>query len=284
MPDFGIFRGFNEKLFGDKLYAGQLPTQLGLIGSEEVSDIDPDYKAILDYATTQGYTLPSGAQQALQNALVVDLKGAGVWSKLDTFAVFATDGDSDFALIDWINLSQYTAYNSPTFTSNQGFQGNGTSSYIDTNYNANTNGVNYSLNSASIGGYMRIGDTSPGSSEALLFATDGTNFSWMRYTSKRAYFNSSTFTGYTTTLGQSNQFASFIRTSSTNLQIFVNGSITDNLTNNSAGVPNSTFYTLRGITTNFSDSQMSMVYAGGDLSSEQSDFYTAFYTNYLSNL
>lgn len=35
MPDFGIFRGFNEKLFGDKLYAGQLPTQLGLIGSED---------------------------------------------------------------------------------------------------------------------------------------------------------------------------------------------------------------------------------------------------------
>jgi hypothetical protein len=36
MPDFGIFRGFNDKLFGEKLYAGQLPTQLGLIGSQEV--------------------------------------------------------------------------------------------------------------------------------------------------------------------------------------------------------------------------------------------------------
>jgi hypothetical protein len=36
MPDFGIFRGFNEKLFGDKLVAGQLPTQLGIIGSQEV--------------------------------------------------------------------------------------------------------------------------------------------------------------------------------------------------------------------------------------------------------
>ena len=32
MPDFGIMRGFNDKLFGDKLVAGQLPTQLGLIG------------------------------------------------------------------------------------------------------------------------------------------------------------------------------------------------------------------------------------------------------------
>ena len=38
MPDFGIMRGFNDKLFGDKLYAGQLPTQLGLIGSQEVND------------------------------------------------------------------------------------------------------------------------------------------------------------------------------------------------------------------------------------------------------
>ena len=35
MPDFGQFRGFSDKLFGDKLYAGQLPTQLGLIGSED---------------------------------------------------------------------------------------------------------------------------------------------------------------------------------------------------------------------------------------------------------
>ena len=39
MPDFGIFRGFNQKLFGDKLVAGQLPTQLGLIGSEDITPI-----------------------------------------------------------------------------------------------------------------------------------------------------------------------------------------------------------------------------------------------------
>jgi len=34
MPDFGIFRGFNEKLFGDKLYAGQLPIHLGMVQSD----------------------------------------------------------------------------------------------------------------------------------------------------------------------------------------------------------------------------------------------------------
>lgn len=37
MPDFGIFRGFNSKLFSDKLFAGQLPTELGKIGSQDFS-------------------------------------------------------------------------------------------------------------------------------------------------------------------------------------------------------------------------------------------------------
>jgi hypothetical protein len=39
MPDFGIMRGFNDKLFGDKLVAGQLPTQLGLIGSLNINPL-----------------------------------------------------------------------------------------------------------------------------------------------------------------------------------------------------------------------------------------------------
>jgi hypothetical protein len=110
---------------------------------------DADYQAVLDYGTTQGYTLPSGGQQTLQNDLVVALKAAGVWSKLDTFANFATDGDSDFALIDWIRLSDYTAVNSPTFTTDEGFTGNGTSAYINTNFNPTTQVVNYTLNNAS---------------------------------------------------------------------------------------------------------------------------------------
>jgi hypothetical protein len=111
---------------------------------------DSDYQAVLNYATTQGYTLPSAGQQTLQNQLVVDLKAEGIWSKLDTFAVFATDGSSNFALIDWKRLSQYTAINSPTFTTNDGFLGNGTSSYISSNFNPASSGVNYTLNNASI--------------------------------------------------------------------------------------------------------------------------------------
>jgi len=117
-------------------------------------DFDADYQAILDYGTTQGYTLPSSAQQELQNQLVIDLKGAGVWSKLDTFAVFATDGDSDFALIDWKRLVDMTAVNSPTFTANQGYVSDDVSSYINSNYNPTTDKVNFSGNEASVFSYV----------------------------------------------------------------------------------------------------------------------------------
>jgi hypothetical protein len=153
------------------VYLGTNAVSSVYLGSNLVwSGMDADYKAILDYATTQGYTLPSASQQLLQEQLLIDLKDAGIWSKLDTFAVFATDGDSDFALIDWKRLTDYTAINSPTFTSNEGFTGNGTSSYIDTNWNPATQGVNYTQNDACFGGW-RLNNINSGASDlwGLLF-------------------------------------------------------------------------------------------------------------------
>jgi hypothetical protein len=109
---------------------------------------DTSYQAVLNYATSLGYTLPSLSQRVKQNQLILDLKSAGVWAKLDTLAVTATDGSSNFALIDWKKLSLYTAVNSPTFSTNGGFTGNGTSSYIDTNFNPSIGTNNYKLNDA----------------------------------------------------------------------------------------------------------------------------------------
>lgn len=123
----------------------------GIVASQIVSS---PYAAILSYATAQGYTLPSVGQQVLQNQLLNDLITAGIWDKLDTFAVFATDGSSDFALIDWKRLSQYTAVNSPTFTTNQGFTGNGTDQTINSNVQMNTQLVNYQQNDAFVCVYL----------------------------------------------------------------------------------------------------------------------------------
>jgi hypothetical protein len=241
---------------------------------------DADYQAVLDYGTTQGYTLPSSGQQILQNQLVVDLKNGGIWNKLDTFGVWATDGDSDFALIDWIRLSDYTAINSPTFTTNVGFQGDGTSSYIDSNYNAVTSGVNYVTNNFSFGWYMNTIDTSLTSVESAFASQLLSSINWVRYTNKRFYYGASAASqAYSGLTIASNQMVS-ANASLTNLTLFANGSLTDTLAVADPKIPSSTnFLAFRLIyASGFSDSVLGMVYAGGNLEAEASDFYNAWNT------
>lgn len=134
MPDFGIFRGFNSKLFSDKLFAGQLPTQLGLIGSSIAADED----AVLFYnrVTTAGGTLSITEQFAI-NQLVLDLKSYGLWSKMK--AIYPMVGASAAACRQNLKSSSFTGNFSTGWTyANTGVTPNGTNAYMDTNLNYNT--------------------------------------------------------------------------------------------------------------------------------------------------
>ena len=127
------------------------------VGGYRGKGLSAEYTAILARATALGYTLPSANQQIKQNSLIEAFKTANIWSKMDIFYVFANDGSKEFATLNWKNPNahQCTLVNSPTFTSNDGFLGNGTSSYIDTNFNPASSGVNYTLNDASIFTYNK---------------------------------------------------------------------------------------------------------------------------------
>jgi hypothetical protein len=85
------------------------------------------------------------------------LISSGVFAKLDVLFVLANDGGSQFACINWKNPTgtKATLVSSPTFTTNQGFTGNGTSSFINTNYNPQGN-LNYKQNDASRYAYLRV--------------------------------------------------------------------------------------------------------------------------------
>jgi hypothetical protein len=115
---------------------------------------DSTYQAVLDYADTQGYTLPSLSGQSLQNEIIVELKNNSIWDKLDLFYLFKTDGDNDFATLNWVDPSSYkiTEVNSPTFTTNVGFMGNGTNAYLNTGWDA-TIGPNFIQTGATHGVY-----------------------------------------------------------------------------------------------------------------------------------
>jgi len=134
---------------------------LGLCGKRfSRKKFDSDYQAVLDFATSEGDTLPSANQQILQNQVVLSLKDKGLWNKKDVFGLFATDGNVDFALICWKRLIKMTAFNSPSFTTNGGIDGGGTA-YIDTKFKSATDGVNFLLDDA---GYsVNVGTNTPSS-------------------------------------------------------------------------------------------------------------------------
>jgi hypothetical protein len=255
----------------------------GIIGSS-IGQVDADYQAVLDYATTQGYTLPSASQRLLQEQLVIDLKDAGIWSKLDTFAVFATDGDEDFALIDWKRLTDYTAFNSPTFTINQGFAGDNVSAYIDSNYNASLHAVNYSLDDASFGYYMNTISPSPSSGEGIFGARGPAIATWIRFTTQRLYVNSA-FATMSIFTSKSNQLAIANRVNATTTNIYDNGILSETLSSSRSTVVNESFKALVSplSTPDYTLSEASMVFAGSNLSSEASDFNTAW-NNYFTAL
>jgi hypothetical protein len=270
------------------VYLGTNAVSSVYLGSNLVwSGMDADYKAVLDYATTQGYTLPSASQQLLQEQLIIDLKDAGVWSKLDTFAVFATDaedssgsGTSNFALIDWKRLTQYDAVNTPTFSVNGGFTGNGTSSYIDTNFNPSTSGVNYTLNDA--GRYFWV-NSYPNFTIWEGTDTTNVNFSAPRNSANSVKINQG-ITNTSTSINFSqpgSNWRSINRTTSTDITAFYN--LTSlSTTATSSSIQNSNQFILRGGSI-FTTASFALYAMGASLVSENSDFYNAVNT-YITSL
>ena len=130
MPDFGIMRGFNDKLFGDKLVAGQLPTQLGLIGSfsliTPILDLYPNAAAA--YSLRKLRTLYTGSAIRVRRTDLTESDiGFTSAGNLDTTALLAFTGtgalDNGF-VTTWYdqsgnarNFSQTTAINQPQIVS-----------------------------------------------------------------------------------------------------------------------------------------------------------------------
>jgi hypothetical protein len=129
MPDFGIFRGFNEKLFGDKLYAGQLPINLGLIGSENSNlllDSYPNAAAAYSLRKLRNAYTGSAIEVRRTNNDVADI-GFTSTGALDTAALLAFTGTgalNNGFVTKWYDQSgngrdatQATAINQPQIVS-----------------------------------------------------------------------------------------------------------------------------------------------------------------------
>jgi hypothetical protein len=247
------------------------------VSSNAIFLFDADYKAVLDRGTALSYTLPTLAQQKLQNTLLMNMKTDGVWAKLDVFYNFANNGSLGFATINWKAPSLYlaTTPNGITFTSNVGFTGGGTS-YVDTNF-APSNGVQYQLNNASRYLYLHTAVVSVNPMDGLVSIGGNT----MRRTSSTAQnINQSTSPlstafDYTATRGMK----SIHRTSINDVQLF-NGTTGESRTAISVSRVTNTQAVFRGGGA-YSAHTISMYAMGASLISENAAF-VADYDNYIN--
>jgi len=245
------------------------------------STYDADYQAVLNRAIALGYNLPNSSQQVKQNQLVLDLKAGGIWTKLDVLYIFANNGGQDFGTLNWKapTLNQSTLINSPTFTTNQGFQGNGTSSYIDTSFNAVTQGVNYVQNDASRYLYLY---TASGTG-----ALDGKSVASINNMTRASTGNQRINQGTIGLTGGSFDFTatqgmkSIHRTSSTNVELF-NGTTQGSRTATSASMNSNNQFVLRAGSV-YGGHRVSMYANGASLVAENTAFVNAFNT-YITSL
>lgn len=249
------------------------------LGLFQGSTFDASYQAVLNYATSLGYTLPSSAQQVKQNKLIVDLKAGGVWNKLDTFAVFANDGGSNFGLIDWKRLTLYTAFNSPTFTTNEGFTGNGTSAYIDTNFNPATQGVNYTLNNASRY-YYHFSGTGTLVNDGV--STSGTYNSIRNGGTQQNFINGTAILSATFTFSTTKGVKSIHRTSLTDVALFNDKTVGNRTAVSQASLTSTNQLILRR-GTNYGANEVSAYGMGASMISENDAFVDALNT-YINSL
>ena len=125
------------------------------------SGFDPTYQAVIDYANSESLTLPNSTIQGLQNTFLETINP--FFSKFTELHLWAGEaGLEGFKSIDFVRLNKADYYNSPSLLAN-GIKGNGTSSYVDLNFNYLTESQEDSITM----GYYSI-DGTDGSNSGVL--------------------------------------------------------------------------------------------------------------------
>ena len=116
---------------------------------------NPGYDSAASSLFARMSSEPSATRKGHINTLISALKTAGIWTKLDVLYILAAH-DAQAARLNWkADAYNLTAVNSPTFTTDRGYAGDGSTSYLDTGWDAATNGAQFTQNSATIFGWSR---------------------------------------------------------------------------------------------------------------------------------
>jgi hypothetical protein len=222
-------------------------------------------------------TPPTDERKVTIDTMVKALVAAGVWDVLDVLHVYAA-ADAQASRINWVDPGTYdgTSTAMPTFTADEGYTGNGTSSYVDSNFNPQMAvGANHVATAGHVAAWVLTGvDGEP------VMGYDGNDQSTNIYSN----FGGSVFlrvndnpqTGGFATTGNTGFFLGN-RSSATGRQGYKNGVSVGayGSSPNLDPISDANIATHRNVDI-FGTAQVSMLSIGGSLTAQQaSDFYDA---------
>tara|TARA_R110000868_G_scaffold68371_4_gene202026 strand:- start:705 stop:1526 length:822 start_codon:yes stop_codon:yes gene_type:complete len=261
MPDFGLFRGFS-----DKLVAGQTPVNLGLIGT-----LDADVLSYFYRVTAAGGTLTATEQTAI-NTLVSQMKANNIWDSMK--AVYPMVGASAAACAQNLVSANYTgSFTSGWTFASAGVTGNGTSSFMNTSLIPSSV---LALNSAHLSVYLRTVLT-PNQIFLGSKSTPPNDLIYLLNYGFLAINNGDTVA--TNTIGQNGFFVNS-RTASNSVKQYKNNAVLSALTTTSTGLSVASIYVGAfnngGTVLLPSNNQIAFASIGDGLNdTQETNFYTA---------
>jgi len=259
------------------IYASQQPAFRGGGGPPP-----PSYSAEATAYFAAMTSQPDATRKGLINTLIVALKaGANAWSALDRFVLFASH-DSQSALLDAHDPTKSaSAVNSPVFTTDRGFAGDGASSHIDLGEVANAAGNQFTLNGGSLG--VWINQQSATSGLRTLAGQSGTAFRInvnARNTAGNETFRANDATDSTARANTGTRCGhrTTVRADSANKRSYLNGGAETTVALAAAAVATSNTTFLRA-GANYTDDRIAVGYQGAALTATQvSELHTALNT------
>lgn len=186
---------------------------------------------------------PAGNNKKAYNAFITYLLRTGDFNKLDRLYIHGSF-DQQGATVSLVNPSsaQATEVGGYTWNKFMGYKGNGTTMYLNSNFNLSTQGVNYTLNSASMFVYVRDEDNAA-SGEIGVF--DGTSSgAWLsaRYSDNKQYTRPNNGTSVGTAVSTSIGLSGWNRTASNAYTTYRDGIAIESNTTSSTSLVNANVY------------------------------------------
>ena len=231
----------------------------------------PSASAAEDSATTAWAaactTPPTSGRRAAINTMIAGIKADGDWGSLGRLYVFAAE-DSQAARLNIKDPSESVAFiNSPTFTTNRGVTGDGSSAYIDIGEAWDADG-HFTLNSATIWAYINEQNSTGGEPIVGVAAGSTGNVSMtVRASAGNEQFriNDTTNDALVANTGSKLGSRGMSRNGASDKRGYVNGSETAAFSTSSASVPTQNGAILRS-GGSYGNSRVAALFAGSGMS------------------